>query len=388
MMTAPPTTDSPARDSSHGEPDAALGSQLRAITTWDGGQTELWRAALSLQSSARASGRNTRKLLFVVVSVAAILVLAAGVILPSLGKARSVKVSESVGSIAIESDALPRPGSLAFNTYSDAPQAPSDEEKNDRPRPALSLPRLPAPPPAPNAQRSVIRKATVELAVPDTRETFAKCQHLLRADLGEFVEGSSLTGQDKDAHAQLTLRVAVSRLDEMMNQLRELGKVDNENSTGDDVSAQVVDLDANLRNAKAVEAEVLKLLDSRKDAQLKDVLELRDKLSMIRATIETLQGRRDTLGRQIALASILVIIRPDNAPKPEPKPASMFDSFSGEMNAAWSGGLTALTQTLAFLVRVAVGGLVWWLLLIAAIAIVRRVIRRWIPDPASIPASV
>ncbi len=239
-----------------------------------------------------------------------------------------------------------------------------------------------------DSPRSVIRKATLELAVPDTRDTFAKCQHLLRLDLGEFVEGSTLTGQGNDARAQLTLRVAASRMDEVLNSLRTLGKIDSENATGDDVSAQVVDLDARLRNERQVETEVLKLLESRKDAQLKDILELRDKLSSIRATIEQLQGRRDTLGRQISLASILVLIRPDTSEKPVPKPSSLFDGFSNEMSTAWTSGVNALTQTIAFLIRIAIGGLIWWLLLFAAIAITRRAIRRWLPDPAAVPTTI
>lgn len=66
----------------------------------------------------------------------------------------------------------------------------------------------------------------------------------------------------------------------------------------------------------------------------------------------------------------------------------MFNGFTSEMSRAWSGGLAILTQTIAFLIRIVIGGLVWWLLLIASIAIGRRVIRRMIPDPARVPVSV
>ncbi|HVU64529.1 MAG TPA: hypothetical protein VHC70_11175, partial [Phycisphaerales bacterium] len=81
----------------------------------------------------------------------------------------------------------------------------------------------------------------------------------------------------------------------------------------------------------------------------------------------------------------LVILRPDDAPKPAPKQDSMLDSFTNEISTAWTSGLTMLTQTIAFLVRILIGGLVWWLLLFAAIAIARRAIRRLIPDPARVP---
>jgi hypothetical protein len=378
--------------------DPTLESNLRALSTYTGEPTSLWQSALDQHSATRPASHNKLKLTLTLLSAAAIITLAVGLMLPALGKARF-----SVGRIGFDGEAPTLRLGKSLGSDADELQDRSKQDK-DSGRTVVardfyiagmpSAATVAAPPgdiTDPRADpisspRSVIRKATIELAVPDARETFAKIQHLLRADLGEFVEGSSLTGQDKETHAQLTLRVAATRLDEVLNTLRTLGKIDSENATGDDVSATVVDLDAHLRNEKQVECEVLKLLESRKDAQLKDILELRDKLSSIRATIESLQGRRDTLGRQISLATILVLIRPDNAPKPTP--SSLFDSFSHEMSAAWTSGLNALTQTLGFLIRIAIGGLIWWLLLFAAIAIARRAIRRWLPDPAAVPTSV
>jgi hypothetical protein len=361
-----------------------LEQDLRAITTWQGEDTALWKSALEAHAATRAKNWSRARILRIAVttaSVAAILLIAAGILMPALGKARSS--SRSVGSIAFEGlaqapatpplvDAYDRPEPME-KIRSDAAADPVEASKYDRP--------------ADSPTRSVIRKSTIELTVPSTREAFAKVRHLLRADLSEFIESSTLTGQDKEARAQLTLRVAAAggRLDEVLNALRTLGKVESENSTGDDVTAQAVDLDARLRNERQVETELLRLLDSRKDAQLKDILDLRDKLASVRQSIERLQGQRDTLARQVSLASILVILRPDDAPKPAPKQDSMLDSFTNEISTAWTSGLTMLTQTIAFLVRILIGGLVWWLLLFAAIAIARRAIRRLIPDPARVP---
>lgn len=377
---------------------------LRALTTWQGQPTALWQSALD-SAAAKPSPLLSRPKTFRLIatlSAAAILLLAVGfIITPQVRSMSPVSVRKSVGQIAFDAPSSHPPapppdiqGLLNINTLSpehfdklplmdgrSEDWAAVSEKKSDVPEP-----QRPSDLRAPS--RHVIRRATLELAVPDAREAFAKVQHLIRPDLGEFIEGSTLTGQANDTRAQLTLRVAASRMDEVLNALRPLGKVDSENATGDDVSAQVVDLDARLRNERQVEIEVLKLLESRgKDAKLSDIIELRDKLSSIRQSIELLQGRRDTLGRQIALASILVIIRPDNAPKPDPKPASLLDAFSDEVSRAWTSGLTTLTQTLAFLIRIAIGGLPWWLLLFALIAIARRAIRRLIPDPAAIPVS-
>ncbi len=386
-MTTPasnPSTDSPLAD-------PALEANLRALTTYAGEPTALWRDALDQHAARRVAPRSRLKLAITLISAAAIIVLAVGIMLPSF---ESVHLGRrfSVGSVAIESadslfapDASTHARDLGQGEWNEtrARTAPSQYAAKSVPGDETLSERAKL-----DSSRSVIRKATLELAVPDARDTFAKCQHLLRLDLGEFVEGSTLTGQGNEARAQLTLRVAASRMDEVLNSLRTLGKIDSENATGDDVSAQVVDLDARLRNERQVECEVLKLLESRKDAQLKDILELRDKLSSIRASIEQLQGRRDTLGRQISLASILVLIRPDSSEKPVAKPSSLFDGFSNEMSNAWTGGVSALTQTIAFLIRIMVGGLIWWLLLAGAIAIARRAIHRWIPDPAAVPRAI
>ncbi len=402
MTTPPPnlTPDSPIAD-------PALEANLRALSTFTGEPTALWQSALDQHTATRRTPRSGLKLAFTLASAAAIILVAAVTFSPQLKQART-----SAGRIALEAESVDRASSvsrLKIDRHTslspidvmcgDAPSQSREQDGKKSPDAGMiSFSGIPSAagdiadrrndPVSQDSPRSVIRKATLELAVPDTRDTFAKCQHLLRLDLGEFVEGSTLTGQGNDARAQLTLRVAASRMDEVLNSLRTLGKIDSENATGDDVSAQVVDLDARLRNERTVECEVLKLLETRKDAQLKDILELRDKLSSIRATIEQLQGRRDTLGRHISLASILILIRPDTSEKPVAKPSSLFDGFSNEMSNAWSSGVNALTQTIAFLIRIAVGGLIWWLLLLCAIAIARRAIRRWIPDPAAVPRTI
>lgn len=376
-----------------------LEHELRAMTTWTGEKPELWQAALN-STAVAAPRRRWLRIGLTTAAAAALILLAVGILMPALGNAR-----KSVGTIAFEGGfASPYERSKVshltrerddfiaerkLDGSMDRGRVPADESsKAGRRISGLTEGDvIDGRPDVDSAARQVIRKATIELIAADTREAFAKCQHLLRADLSEFIEGSSLTGQGKDARAQLTLRVAATggRLDEVLNTLRTLGKVESENATGDDVTAQAVDLDASLRNERQVESEILRLLDSRKDAKLSDIIELRDKLAQIRLGIERLQGRRDTLARQVSLASILVIIRAEDAAKEQPKPASLTDSFTKEVSAAWDSGLAALTATIAFIIRIAIGGLVWWLLIILAFTIARRLIRRLIPDPTAIP---
>ncbi len=223
--------------------------------------------------------------------------------------------------------------------------------------------------------RHVIHKATIELTTPDVRAAFLKAGLILNEALGEHVQDSSLTGTGNDATGALTLRVVASRLSDVCNALRDLGVVVSERREGQDVTGQVVDLDARLKNERRVEQELLALFDQRKDAPLKDVLDLRQKLSEVRFSIEQMVAQREHLGRLVSLATVLVIIRTGEKPAEEPKDDGLWHYFGVSIKHAWRAGLRGLADTVAALVGIFVGGLIWWILLIVALLILRRYVR-------------
>jgi hypothetical protein len=233
--------------------------------------------------------------------------------------------------------------------------------------------------PSSAAERSVIRKATIELECKDVKGAFAKCSLLINEATGEFVEGSSLTGEGPTAQGTLTIRVAVDRLSDVLNRLRELGTVASEKSTGDDVTDQAVDLAARLRNERRVESELLGLLETRKGAPLKEILDLREQLAKVRGGIEQMTAQQERIEKSVALATVLVILRPepvaDGASEAAKHEASALEYFGARLDAGWHAGTRALADSAAGFVRAAVGGLVWWVLVGAAFAGVTRVVR-------------
>lgn len=222
--------------------------------------------------------------------------------------------------------------------------------------------------------RQVVRRATIELAVPDVRTAFFKVSHLVSEAHGEYVQDSSLAGHNAQLRGTLTLRVTVGRLSEVLNQLRTLGEVRSENSGGEDVTAQAVDIEARLRNEQRVERELLELLEKRADAPLKEILELRSALAAVRQTIERLAAQRERLAGLVALATVAVMIVPADAPPPEA--TGLAAHFAQTIESAWRGGLTFLVETLAGLLAVLVGGSIWWLVLVVVVLAVRGHWRR------------
>jgi hypothetical protein len=223
-------------------------------------------------------------------------------------------------------------------------------------------------------ERHVIRKATVELLTEDVRAAFLKAALLISEAKGEYVQDSGITGSGEKMQANLTLRVTAERLPEVLNELRQLGEVRSEKTTGEDVTTQVVDLEARLRNEQRVEAELLQLLEKREDSPLKEILELRRTIADVRQTIEQLTAQRERLSRLVSLATVLVIVRPAGAPLPEEP--GLGAHFLDAMGSAWQNGTMFLVNTFAGLVGIIIGGLIWWILLIVVIVLVRNYLRR------------
>ncbi len=363
------------------DPSADLESRLAAATAC-AAAPGAWQAALASQRPASLHGRLMRPLPNAVLGIAAVLVLCVCIVaitLPSLGKARSAarRVSTPVASAPV---GMPAPsGALAMH---------DDEASLERRIAPESAPRAgfasqPSSPPAPGAagraessgERHVVRKASIELRTPDIRALAARAQLLVNEAAGEYIEESSISGEDQATWAQLTLRVATSRLSEVLTQLRVMGKVVSETAGGQDVTDQVVDLEVRLRNEQQVEQELLHLLATRDAAPLKEILELREHISSVREQIERLTAQRDRLSRLTSLATVVVIVRHDWVAKPESDEPGWWSHLRDRTSSAASSGLHALTDAIAFLVWAFVGGLIWWILLAATVITMLRLRR-------------
>ena len=83
--------------------------------------------------------------------------------------------------------------------------------------------------------------------------------------------------------------VPVDKFDEAISGVRQLGKVQQLNISGQDVSAQYVDLQARLKNAQAQEAAYNALLQ--KATTVQDIIAIQNQLGQITQLIELLEGQ-------------------------------------------------------------------------------------------------
>ncbi len=181
----------------------------------------------------------------------------------------------------------------------------------------------PASAPAPAAPRPSLRKLikTIEIAIEVRKpEEVSTTLQSLAETLGGYVSGVGANRLDDGAmQVTLTLRIPVEKLDAARAEVKKLAvKVLSEQLHTEDVTDQLVDLDARLKTLRATETELQALLaESRAKARkVEEIMAIFRELTEIRTQIEQIGAQVVGLDRQVAYSTLQVQISPVSSARP------------------------------------------------------------------------
>jgi uncharacterized protein DUF4349 len=128
--------------------------------------------------------------------------------------------------------------------------------------------------------------------------------HAVADSFGGFVVQSfaSQGSGNRIAEGSLVLRIPAESYDAALSRLRGLGKVESLEESGQDVSKEFVDLNARIRQLRAVEAQLLQLLEQANDVPA--ALAVQSQLSQVQLDLEQARGRLQYLDNRVAFATI------------------------------------------------------------------------------------
>ena len=213
--------------------------------------------------------------------------------------------------------------------------------------------------------RKIVRTASLTIQVNDISQALDDIA-AVAAGFEGYVVSSSQRADDDDntASGQISIRVPATQYDAALQKLRELAvKVVYENSNSQDVTEQYTDLQAQLRNYEATEAQYLELL--KKAENVKDMLEVQEALSNVRGNIERVKGRIQYLERTSETSLIQVSLT-----KVKPIGESTWD-VPGILKGAVDGLIAFGNVLLTILIWLLVFSPVWIIILVI-IWLVRR----------------
>jgi hypothetical protein len=247
-----------------------------------------------------------------------------------------------------------------------------------------------APPFAAPIEQRIVKTGEVTLEVEQVGEALGRVR-ALAVELGGYVGGSQ--AGTLDDRASLTIRIPAASFDEAIARLHEMdAKVVAEATREQDVTGQVVDLEARIDNLRASETSYRELVA--RAERVEDILAVQSRLDEVRGQIEQLTAQLDALEGQAALSTLTITL----IPKPTP---------IVEQSATWDPG-AQLDRALASLMGIGQGlldGAIWFvvvwlpiLLVLSAIVLIalrgvlevrrRLPVTRHEPRPAGDDATV
>jgi len=174
----------------------------------------------------------------------------------------------------------------------------------------------------PGISQKIIKTASVTVEV--RRDTFQQRFQqaaMIASSHGGFIS-SSRTRQGKHPSGVLVIRVPASQFEAATGELKSLGTVKGEQISGEDVTAQFVDLQARLRNWEAQESVLLRLM--RQSKTIEDSLKVQRTLQDVQLAIEEIRGQLRVLSDQTDLSTITLSMAEAATVAPKPKEGLTF----------------------------------------------------------------
>jgi hypothetical protein len=149
----------------------------------------------------------------------------------------------------------------------------------------------------------IIRTGSLQLDVKDVKASLRSARDTI-VGMGGYVGASQQSSDGTSIVATVTYRIPVDRWEEALDALRALGDEVGEQTDAAEVTDQIVDLGARIRNLQASETALVR--HAADAAKIADLLEIETRLTDVRGQIEQLTAQQKNLQDQAAYATLAV----------------------------------------------------------------------------------
>jgi hypothetical protein len=196
----------------------------------------------------------------------------------------------------------------------------------------------------------IVRTAALSLTDQDFEKARTYLDEILARHRG-YLGGLQISSpSDQGRMLNGVLRIPVGQMDSALIALKGLGRVDAESQNGEEVTAQYVDLQARLANARNTEQRLTEVLQQR-TGKLSDVLAVEKEIARVRGEIESMEAERKSMATQVAFATLNLTLTEDYRPQLQTVPPSTLRQFRNsavEGYQTMAAGLIGLVNTALF----------------------------------------
>lgn len=167
-------------------------------------------------------------------------------------------------------------------------------------------------------QPQLIKRAQLSLVVDSVDAGLKSASQIIRTQQGDILDLQDNQIEAVQRTAYLRIRVPQANLDNLLEALGEVGTVQQQGLSAEDVSTQIVDSKARLRNLRKSEESLLKIME--RSGEISHVLDVSRELSRIREQIEQIDARVQNLQAQVRYSTVDLTLAAAVAPQPVGRP--------------------------------------------------------------------
>ena len=227
-------------------------------------------------------------------------------------------------------------------------------------------------------ERAIIRTGTVRLEVENATTSRETLQTRAR-ELGGYTAGSELTRHRRNnatwKEGYLVVRVPSENFSAMQDGASAQGVVRSENTETEDVTDQLVDLNARLENLRA-ERDQLRRIYNRSNST-EDILAVQERLSDVQGEIERLEAQKRSLEDRVAYSTLRIELR---EPQPEGTTREVTPFHEQSPLSALNNSVATLVQVLRTLFLLAVIAAPWLAVAAIPVGIAGVLVHRFVGD--------
>jgi hypothetical protein len=188
----------------------------------------------------------------------------------------------------------------------------------------------------------IARTASVSLTVKDFAPLEASVKAIAQRHHGYIASLNSTSPQDAARTLTATLRIPSAQLESAIAELKQLGRVEQESQSGEEVTKEFTDRAARLKNARATEERLLDVLHNH-TGQVKDILATEQEIARVRGDIEQMEADQRSLQTRVDFATIELSVQEEYKASLQGAPSSTTTRLH---NAAVDGYRTAIESVI------------------------------------------
>jgi hypothetical protein len=224
-------------------------------------------------------------------------------------RSETTEFSASYGRSTAKQSAAPAPppsdnaSRMAAELYRERAQLSEslevNPEANAAAQPALALPM--------NGPM-IARTASVSLIVKDFGPVESTVKAIVLRHNGYIASLNTASPQDSARTLSATLQIPSAQLESAIAELKQLGRVEQETQSGEEVTKEFTDRAARLKNARATEQRLLDVLREH-TGKVKDILDAEQEIARVRGEIEQMEADQRALQTRIDFATVQLSVQ-------------------------------------------------------------------------------